>query len=200
MKRVGIFSGTFDPVHRGHVQFAHDAIKWCSLDKVFFLVEPRPRRKQGVKAFEHRVNMVQLAIADEPKMGVIVLDQARFTPHETLPPLTARFKGAELSMLIGEDMLTHMAEWPHVEDLLKNVQFIIGVRGEHNDINHHIKEIEKVKGLEFHYSVFSTDLSDYSSSKARLSLRRGHKPRGLHADVAEYIAENKLYTSTGGAS
>ncbi|MBI3337871.1 adenylyltransferase/cytidyltransferase family protein [Candidatus Saccharibacteria bacterium] len=119
--RIGIYSGTFDPVHDGHIAFANAALKQCNLDKIFFLVEPRPRRKQGVKAFEHRTEMVRLAIKNEHSLGSIVLNQQRFTPADTLPLLTERFKGADLYMLIGDDMLDHLAGWPHVECLLQSV-------------------------------------------------------------------------------
>ncbi|MBI1857228.1 adenylyltransferase/cytidyltransferase family protein [Candidatus Saccharibacteria bacterium] len=120
--RIGIYSGTFDPVHDGHIAFANAALKQCNLDKIFFLVEPRPRRKQGVKAFEHRTEMVRLAIKNEHSLGSIVLNQQRFTPADTLPLLTERFKGADLYMLIGDDMLDHLAGWPHVECLLQSFE------------------------------------------------------------------------------
>ncbi|MCA9332160.1 adenylyltransferase/cytidyltransferase family protein, partial [Candidatus Saccharibacteria bacterium] len=52
MKKVGIYAGSFDPIHKGHIALAEQAIQQCGQDKVFFMVEPRPRRKQGVKALE----------------------------------------------------------------------------------------------------------------------------------------------------
>src|SRR5258708_1287895 len=92
VKKIPIFAGTFDPVHEGHLAFAQAALEE-GLEKVMFLVEPRPRRKQGVRALEHRTAMVQLAIADEPQLSTIVLEQARFSVNETLPVLRARFSG-----------------------------------------------------------------------------------------------------------
>src|SRR3989344_87150 len=128
MKKVGIFSGSFDPVHDGHISFANEAIKKCGLDKVFFLIEPRPRRKQGVKAFEHRVAMIQLALKNQPKLGTLILEQARFSVSETLPRLRERFKDAQLYMLVGEDVLMHMVNWPNVDELINSVHFVIGTR------------------------------------------------------------------------
>src|SRR5687768_15392849 len=98
LKKVGIYAGTFDPVHEGHLAFAREAAAQYGLDKVFFLVEPNPRRKQGVKALEHRNEMVQLAIRSEKLFASILLEQHRFTVTETMPVLRSRFKNSELYM------------------------------------------------------------------------------------------------------
>ncbi|HVI69805.1 MAG TPA: adenylyltransferase/cytidyltransferase family protein, partial [Magnetospirillaceae bacterium] len=61
MKRVGVFSGTFDPVHRGHLAFALSAQKRAQLDTVVFLPEHSPRGKIAVGSFTHRLEMLRLA-------------------------------------------------------------------------------------------------------------------------------------------
>lgn len=194
MNRVGIYSGTFDPIHDGHIAFAEAAIEKCGLDKIFFLVEPRPRRKQGVRGFEHRVLMVQLAIADHEKLGLIVLEQAQFTVAETLPILKARFKSAELHMLMGEDVLKHLSSWPHLEEFVRDVNIIIGIRENNEEtVKQQIGTLRKVRHLHPHYSMFRTELSRYNSTKIRLDLRRGKIPEGIHEEVARYIEENGLY-------
>ncbi len=195
MKKIGIFSGTFDPIHAGHVSFASAVLKRYQLDKIFFLVEPRPRRKQGVKAFEHRIAMVRIALKNTPKMGTIILGQARFSPHETLPLLKARFKGAELHMLMGEDMLNHLADWPHINDLVQEVHFIIGVRRQSvADTKELLRGLEQTRGLRLRYIVFEARDATISSSTARRALRKGHIPEGLDSEVLDYIQRHKLYT------
>ena len=194
-KRVGIYSGTFDPVHAGHIRFAMEAQKKYNLQKVFFLVEPRPRRKQGVKALEHRIAMVKRAIGEHDGLGLIVLEQARFTPHETLPILKARFKGEQLYMLMGEDMLDHLADWPHVEELIHAVHFVIGLR-KSSDIDGVVRTIENLqatRGLRLQYSVFQAASSQVTSSEVRAQLRRGTMPQTLPKAVAEYITTEQLY-------
>lgn len=199
MKRVGIFSGTFDPVHVGHLHFARVALVRSQLDKIFFLVEPAPRRKQGVKAFIHRLNMVQLATADEPKFGVIVLEQAQFTPHETLPILVSRFEGAGLYMLMGDDMLAHLGSWPHVDELIKSVHFIIGVRGSEAKAQSRLQTLEKTRGLSFDYEFLTHHTLNASSSNIRSALRNGEKPETITSEVLDYIEEHHLYNSASGA-
>lgn len=201
MKKVGIYSGTFDPVHEGHLAFAREAIKQCNLDKVFFLVEPRPRRKQGVKAFEHRVEMVRLAIKDEPKLGSIVLGQQRFTPTDTLPVLQERFKDAELHMLMGDDMLAHFADWPHVEELIENIQFVIGVRAySESEVKRRIGTVQKTRGLVMNYQLFQAPSAEFSSSKARQQIKKGEQSQGLASAVLDYIREQGLYEDKGSSS
>jgi nicotinate-nucleotide adenylyltransferase len=196
-KKVGIYSGTFDPVHEGHIAFAEEAIERYGLDKVFFLVEPRPRRKQGVKAFEHRTEMVKLAIAKHPRLGQIVLEHARFTVHETLPLLKECFRGATLYMLMGEDMLNHLVSWPHVEGLA-DTDIIIGLRtGSVKTVKQLLKNFEKIRNFTPRYQVFKANFSDFSSTKIRASLRRGKMPDGLNPNVVSYIRQEGLYASVG---
>ena len=193
-QRIGIYSGTFDPVHKGHIEFALEAIAQASLDRVYFMVEQRPRRKQGVKAFEHRQAMVQLAIADEPMLGSIITEQKQFTAESTLPVLKSRFGSAELYLLMGDDMLSHLADWPHVDELLKSVNFLIGVRHDQIKAVERIKTVEKTRGLQFNYSLFDSPNKTLSSSRVRRQLRSLKTPTELPVGVYDYILEENLYS------
>lgn len=198
-QKIGIFSGTFDPVHEGHVQFALDAIAQKKLDKIFFMVERNPRRKQGVRAFEHRQAMVQLAIEDHKQLGSIITDQDRFTAHETLPVLKARFEGAQLVLLAGDDMLSHMNEWPHIENLIKDVAFIFGVRGDQTLAKERVRNIERARSLKFHVHFMPSPYTNVSSSRIRTQLKNHERPSYINEKVAAYITEAGLYTSADSA-
>ena len=195
MKKVGIFSGTFDPVHNGHITFAREALQKLKLDKLFFMVEPSPRRKQGVRALEHRIKMVQLALQHEPQFATIALDHSRFDAATTLPLLQARFKGAQLYMLMGDDMLlTHFISWPHVESLIQAVHFIIGARiATAQTVVRHVHQIEKTKGVRFNYTIITTTETDVSSVSVRRCLRKGRACEDINPAVADYIAKHNLY-------
>lgn len=200
MQKIGIYSGTFDPVHEGHLAFAEETIKQQGLEKVFFMVEPRPRRKQGVKAFEHRARMVQLAIADNPKLGSIILDQERFTTADTLPVLIERFRGAELCMLMGDDMVSRLAAWPQVEELLKSVSFIVGLRRlERPELEREIENITRVSAR-LRYELIQAPLPEISSSNIKQSMKQGKQPAGLPPSVSEYIQSTGLYVAPASAS
>ncbi len=194
MKKVGIFSGTFDPIHEGHLAFARAALD-AGLEKIWFIVEPRPRRKQGVRAMEHRRAMVNLTIKNEKKFGQIILEQARFTPHETIPVLQARFKGRRLVLLFGSDVLGHIAHWPHIQQLASSVDLLIASRQkDEKSVRDTLHKLEKTRSLHFIYEFVRPDKSDVSSSKIRLAIKKGQTPMDLPHQVAAYIEREKLYS------
>lgn len=192
IQKIGIFAGTFDPIHDGHVAFARLALE-RGLDKVYFLPEPRPRRKQGVRALEHRLAMINLAIADDERLGSIKLEQARFTPHETLPVLQERFKGMQIVLLFGDDVIAHIADWPHVADLVQSVELLVAVRHHNQDkLVRTFDILHRTSGLSFAYSLVEPGKQSVSSSKIRAGLKTMDMA-GIHTQVAEYIRKHRLY-------
>lgn len=195
-KRIGIYSGTFDPVHAGHIAFARQALERAGLDKLFFLVEPRPRRKQGVRALEHREAMVRLALKNYEELGIIQLEQASFSVEETLPKLRALFEGAQLYFLMGEDVFSHLSRWPHINDLLSSSNFIVGTRKQDEvAMREVLNELQKTRGAKFDVLFIETDQQDVASSKIRLAFKHGNEPFGLLPETADYIGENGLYAT-----
>lgn len=200
IKKIGIFAGTFDPVHDGHLAFAEEALKQ-GLKKIMFLPEPRPRRKQGIRALEHRVAMVQLAIADKPRYGAILLEQARFTAHETLPVLRARFPGYKIVLLFGDDVISHIAHWPHVEALSASAELLIASRHENtSSLQATLHTLEQTRHLKFSYTIVHPAMEHVASSAIRLRLKRGQPVSGLPEAVADYINRYKLYASGASSS
>ncbi len=191
--KIGIYSGTFDPIHNGHLSFARAAIAHCNLEKVFFLPEPRPRQKQAVKSYQHRVRMIELAVAEEPQLGVIMLGQQQFSVERTLPALVARFSGTELFMLFGEDVVQKMFHWSNIEKLLESTELIIGVRdNQERNVKETISTFTHATHIKPRYHVVMTSNASISSSKVRQDialLRRAPIP----GPVSEYIAQQGLY-------
>ncbi len=197
IKRVGIYAGAFDPVHDGHLAFARAAAAEAKLDKVFFVVEPRPRHKQGVKAASHRIAMVQLAIKDDPLFGVLILDDARPSILETWPHLQARFADAEVVVLMGDDVFKRLSHWPRVDGLVTGVRFAVGVReGKLKDLKDHLTVIAETRALGFQYNVFVAPLEHVSSVTLRRQLRSGTRPTGLANAVWRYIQTEGLYSAS----
>jgi nicotinate (nicotinamide) nucleotide adenylyltransferase len=140
--------------------------------------------------------MVRLATRDNPKLGSIVLQQNQFNVQDTLPILKNRFHGADIYMLLGDDIFKRLNSWPNVEGLIKSVEFIIGHRelsGE--DIKSTLAALEKTRGVKLHYRVIETTLPDISSSKIRLALKRHKTPSGVPRPVLDYIKKQGLYAS-----
>lgn len=195
--RVGIYPGAFDPIHNGHIAFAEACVVQYSLDKIFFLPEPRPRHKQAVKAFEHRQRMVQIAIDDDPNFGLIIVEQQKFTVHETWPSVTARFADASLFMLLGSDVAHRLATWPHIDELIRMApHFLIAERSEKSgDVEEMVRVLKQTTKVPFDHNIVEPNYETYNSSAIRLALKRGETPDGLNPVVAEYIRSEKLYIS-----
>lgn len=194
MAKIGIYPAAFDPVHKGHLAFARAVTEKFGLDKVYFLPEPNPRHKQGVKAFEHRINMVQLATANEPGYGVIVLDLQEFDVSQVWSRITARFLGADLYMLIGSNAVKRLAGWPHTIQTGKQVPtFVIANRNSAIDINESIATLLKTKKLNLPYEILEPDYEIFRSPDIRAQIKHGEQPAALSYEVYQYIQRNKLY-------
>ncbi len=194
MNRIGIYAGSFNPIHKGHLEFAKAAYEQCKLKKVFFMVEPRPRLKQGVKALEHRQEMVRLATEQIPPFGTIVIDQTNYTVSETLPYLMERFKGAELYLLFGDDVLSRLVSWPNVSQLITACKFVIGRRKKSETaIKEVISIIENAKNERLSYSIIKAPQASLSSSAIRRSIRQTGQASGVELSVIDYIMKNGLY-------
>jgi nicotinate-nucleotide adenylyltransferase len=201
MRRIGFYAGSFDPVHEGHITFAKEAASKFELEKIFFLVEPRPRRKQGVKALEHRQEMVRIALANEKHLGTALIDQRRYSVSSTLPLLQARFKGAQLHMLMGDDVVMRLADWPDIDELLQNVCFVVGLRTrKKKEVEDAILKLQKTRNISINFRIFQAHHSEHSSRNIRRSIKQGIKPSGLPDTVYAYIMEQHLYRTSGSTS
>lgn len=202
-KKIGIYAGTFDPVHHGHVDFALSALE-LGMAKVYLLPEPRPRRKQGVKSLGHRVAMAELATSKHTGLGVIRLNQHKFTPLQTLPVLKARFPGYDLSLLFGDDviahMLDHIGDWPRLDTLASCVEIVVvpRLRSEQSEIDQLFKVLSQTTGLKFNYRILKARVGDVSSSEVRREIAAAGKSSLVPEEVVEYITKHKLYASQEG--
>jgi nicotinate-nucleotide adenylyltransferase len=193
-KRVGIYSGTFDPVHAGHIAFALQAIKVAQLDQLIFLPERAPRRKHPAEHYAHRVAMLKQAIKPYPNMGVLELVDKSFTVKRTLPELQNIFQSAELVILVGSDVLAHMSDWPNIDVLLRKCELIVGARAQ--DEPAMIRTIvnawpRQPQGL----YIIQSHAPHVSSTHVRGALARRAHASGLLASVHSYAKANWLYVS-----
>jgi nicotinate-nucleotide adenylyltransferase len=189
-RRIGIYSGTFDPIHEGHIAFALAAQQACSLDEVVFVPEPQPRGKTGVTDLVHRTAMIQRAIGTHPKLRAVTLRSSRFTLNNTLPELQHIFADAELSLLMGSDIARNLHLWQGLEKL-SDVQLIIGLR-QHDtkeELTSVVHAVTSPYDIRFALVPARAATAHASSSTAR-SGDVGHLPAG----VRQYIQQNNLYS------
>lgn len=199
LTKIGVFSGTFDPVHKGHVAFALAAAETAGLDKVYLLPEALPRRKQGVTHYAHRIAMLRLAIKPHPKLGILDLPDKQFTVNRTLPRLQKRFKQADLYLLIGSDVVPVLASgaWPDAKNLLSSVKLVVGLRGDEDGQVIAAQLQALLPDRKFH--IVKTIDKHASSNAIRASLRQGKSHISSLRSTERYIKKNWLYASVSSA-
>lgn len=193
--RVGIYAGTFDPVHSGHVAFALQAIEAAQLDGVYFLPERQPRGKHQVEHFGHRVGMLERALKPHPRLHVMELVDAHFSVTRTMPQLKKRFTNGQLVFLFGSDIVPGLADWPHAAKLLEDNELVIGIRSRDN--REKLRTI--IEGWQVQpksVTMFDSYAADVSSGIVRDALRKGQAAApGLLKSVERYSDRHWLYVS-----
>lgn len=193
-RRIGIYAGTFDPVHAGHVTFALQSLKAANLDELYFLPERRPRGKRHVEHFAHRVAMLARAAAPYPEFAVLELVDVSFSVERTLPKLRRRFAGSELVFLFGSDVLPGLRDWPGSDQFLAGTELVIGLRDQ-DDRESARRIIEAWSTAPKALTMFNSYAPDISSGGVREALRRRQPARGLLTSVERYSDRNWLYVS-----
>lgn len=193
MKRIGIYSGTFNPIHAGHISFALQAIDESKLDKVYFLPERYRSDKSDVEHFGHRVAMIRQAVKPHNRLGLIELSDITFSVDRTLPKLESKFSNDQLVFLLGSDQLKFIKDWPNVDRLLKKTELVVGIRERDQDS---IKSLVKnLKSTTKKISLIDSYAPKVSSSKIRDALRRHQDTEGILTSVRRYSNQNWLYIS-----
>jgi nicotinate-nucleotide adenylyltransferase len=192
--RIGIYAGTFDPVHTGHITFALQALQLANLDKVYFLPERKPAHKQGTEHFGHRVAMLTRALKPHPNLDTIELVDVSFTVARTMPQLTKKFPDDTIVFLVGSDVLQSIPDWPNSAQLLKHAELVVGARAD-NDIEGLKTTIDAWETKPVAATIFTSYAPDVSSSKVRDALRTQQPTPGILHSVARYSNKNWLYVS-----
>ena len=190
--KIGIYAGSFDPIHLGHITFSLQAIEEAKLDKVYFLPERNPRDKETHEHFGHRVAMIKRAIKPHKKLAILELDERTFSVRKTLPKLQKIFKDNTLVFLFGSDKIAGLIEWPDAKKLLTSSEVIVGLRQNSSirQINEATKDWPKEP-----INIISSYWPAVVSTEIRRSLQKGQAANGLVKSVASYIKQNWLYIS-----
>jgi nicotinate-nucleotide adenylyltransferase len=131
--RVGVFGGTFDPVHYGHLITAEQCREQGRLDEVWFVPAPRPPQKesQTITRFDQRAEMLALAIAGHPPFRIDEVEKDRPGPSytvDTLAELHRRHPGADLHLIIGGDALADLPTWRQPQRILDQAGLLVVAR------------------------------------------------------------------------
>lgn len=190
-KRVGIFGGTFDPVHSGHVRAVQSFLASGLVDEIWVVLTPFPPHKaSGLDrtSFEHRLNMLRLAFDEMNNVKVSTVESELPQPSytfRTLQHLKREFPDTLFFLCLGEDSVETFHSWYHYRDILEKYT-LLAVRRPGSDMNDSRPEVlEK--------TIFVDHESKKVSSTAIRNSGSGLDER-VPDRVAEYIRENELYT------
>jgi nicotinate-nucleotide adenylyltransferase len=181
LKKIGIFGGTFDPIHHGHLILAHDALEQLGLDSVIFIpaaISPHKLAQRAAPA-ESRLEMLRAAIEGESDFCLDALELERPGPSytvDTIETLKTREPDAEFVCLIGEDNVAQLATWHRFSELSSMVQFAVldrtGLKSTHP------------------YPIISRHL-DISATDIRNRVARGQSIRYLVPPAVEKIIRGR---------
>jgi nicotinate-nucleotide adenylyltransferase len=193
-QRIGIYAGTFNPVHAGHIAFALQAVETAHLDKLYFLPERHPRYKKGVEHFGHRIAMLDRALEPHPKLISLEMPDINFSVQRTVPRLRRLYPTAQLVFLFGSEVATTIPDWAFSKQLLAQSELIVGMRSQQTAQSLQ-KEIARWDHQPVDLHVIETFAPTVSSTRIREALRLRTSAQGLLASVARYSDRNWLYVS-----
>ena len=197
-KRLGIFGGTLDPPHVGHLILAAEARDQLALDCTVWVLTPDPPHKRGkdISSLDHRLAMVELAIGEDEAFTLSHVDINRPGPHytvDTVNLLRGEYPDCELIYLMGGDSLHDLPNWYEVVKLLDALDGIGVMRRPGDDIDLS-KLLQALPQLEEKLNFVTAPLLEISADQIR---RRASQNRSfryyLLPRIYEYICTHQIY-------
>lgn len=199
MSRIAIFGGTFNPIHKGHINLCLQMNEIYQFKKIILIPTNIPPHKDvsDLASNEQRLYMCKLAVKDKPLFEVSDIEMrllgVSYTIN-TICELKKKYKDDELFLIIGSDMLFMFHKWYRYEELLKNVTVIVGARQE----NEYQKMKDYVKTNLFgnkNINIKKINIFNISSTQIRNKIKIGQYTDLIEKDIYEYIVNNKIYIS-----
>ena len=199
MERIGIYGGSFNPPHIGHIQAAKQAVEALHLDKLLIIpagVAPHKQMPENSPTSQHRLDMLRLSLADCPNIEVSDLELKREGPsytYETIRQLREQYPEDCLILFMGTDMFLSIDTWKHSEIILENSTlgvFYRGDKGEQQAIEAKRTELE-ARGIRV--EVVQNVAIPISSTQMRRLLAFRCAGAFLPEGVLDYIREHRLY-------
>jgi nicotinate-nucleotide adenylyltransferase len=188
--KIGIFGGSFNPIHVGHISLARQLLKLAGLDEVWLMVSPQnPLKAQSsLLSDQLRFEMAQLALQGEK--GLVAKDYEFHLPKpsytwNTLQHLKTDYPDCEFVLLIGGDNWALFHRWYKADDILRNYRIVIYPRRD--------CETDR-KALPANVTVAETDLIDLSSTQIRRCIALGEPITGMVPPIIEPLVQ-RLYAS-----
>ena len=186
-ERIGIYGGTFDPIHNAHLDIARAALESARLAKVLFVVAARPphKRDDTYASPGQRFAMVQAALEGEPRMEVCGIELHRDGPSytgDTVVEIERLHPGAKLFLIIGMDSLADLPNWRDPGRILSRAHLLVVPRPGNG--------LVVPESLEGKYDLLPFDETDVSSTEVRGRIQRGASIAELVPPAVERVIRN----------
>jgi nicotinate-nucleotide adenylyltransferase len=210
IKRIGLFGGTFDPIHFGHLQLAEIALTRCDLCQVLFIPAASPPHKntRDITHFKHRVEMITRALTGKKDFELSLLEASLPVPSYTIDTITFLVQNQkedeELYFILGEDAFLEIDSWKAYQKLLSLTNFIVSGRSGYSP--EYFQSVAQSLGYFLKGQIWSdrsgkreiiflpTATDNISSSAVREKIRKKMPLQGfIPENVINYIKKNSLY-------
>ena len=187
--KVGLFGGSFDPIHIGHIELAKEAIEQLDLDEFYFIpTKHNPWKNNSIASDEDRVKMIEIAIRDEEKLHIERVeldwpDEEKNYTIKTIKVLKNAHPDVDYYYFMGMDQVCHYHEWKKAKKLSKKVQLVAFNRGGYPDKHENLKKFNFIK------------IDNSSVLASSTEIREGNIAM-LDGDVLRYISSHGLYLDT----
>ena len=188
--KTGLFFGSFNPIHKGHIEIAEFIINNSDIEEIWFVVSPENpwKTEQKKPASDVRLMMVELAIKNKPGFKATNFEEQLPKPsytYQSLQYLRTTYPKRDFILLIGGDNLAEFRQWGNYEKILSEFKVWAYPR------NETIYPDEKLN-----IKLIDAPLLNYSSTAIRENLKnKAYKETRIDNKVLKFIAENKLYQS-----
>ena len=198
--RIGVFGGTFDPPHLGHLILAAEAVEQLALDRLLWVLASQPphKRRKAVSTLPARLEMVRAIVQDDAQFELSRVDIDRPGPHyavDTMALLEAQFLGAELFFLMGGDSLGDLPSWGQAQRFVDSCAGIGVMRRPPNHVS--LDQLEsQLPGLTKKIRFIEAPLLEIASSEIRERIIAGRNYRYyLPAAVFDLIEKGGFYSA-----
>ena len=189
MRRIGLYSGSFNPIHHGHVMLANYLVEFSDLDELWFVVSPQNplKKREDLMKDEDRLKMVELAIGDDPRMKASDIEFGLSKPSytiNTLRALSAQYPEDQFVFICGMDSLQGLPRWREYQAILDGYELLVFPRKGYDggELIHHP-----------HVKVLETPIIEVSSTFIRKCLKEGRDVRHFMPEKAyEYLVTSYI--------
>lgn len=198
-RKIGIFGGTFDPIHYGHLTIGQLALEVCQLDELYFVPAGNPPHKasQNVTEAIHRLTMVKMAVSSHSQFRVCDYEINRKNPSYSMHLLTSfreQFPEDELYLVMGADSFLELELWYHYQELFSLVHMVVMDREGSDTLSLEEKANHYKRDYQADITLITGICLDVSSSMLRQRVRNHLSLTHLTTEnVVRYIDEEQLY-------